>query len=92
MQEMQIQSLGLDDLSEEEISPHSSILAWKKSHGQRRLVDYSPWGHKESDMAEATEHIALFYFKHRYRFSYKINPWKGHEQKWETYKTNITND
>ena len=23
-----------------------------KSHGQRRLVDYSPWGHKESDMTE----------------------------------------
>ena len=23
-------------------------------HGQRSLVDYSPWGHKESDMAEHT--------------------------------------
>ena len=23
-----------------------------KFHGQRRLVDYSPWGHKESDMTE----------------------------------------
>ena len=22
----------------------------KKSHGQRSLVGYSPWGHKESDM------------------------------------------
>ena len=21
-------------------------------HGQRRLLDYSPWGHKESDMTE----------------------------------------
>ena len=28
---------------------HSSILDWK-FHGQRRLVGYSPWGHKESDM------------------------------------------
>ena len=26
----------------------SSILAGK-SHGQRSLVGYSPWGHKESD-------------------------------------------
>ena len=26
-----------------------------ESHGQRSLVGYSPWGHKESDMAEATE-------------------------------------
>ena len=23
-----------------------------KSHGLRSLADYSPWGHKESDMAE----------------------------------------
>ena len=23
-----------------------------KSHGQRSLVGYSPWGHKESDMAK----------------------------------------
>ena len=30
---------------------HSSILAWK-SHGQRSLVGYSPWGHKESDTNE----------------------------------------
>ena len=25
-----------------------------KSHGQRSLVGYSPWGHKEADMTEAT--------------------------------------
>ena len=25
-------------------------------HGQRSQMDYSPWGRKESDMAEATEH------------------------------------
>ena len=25
-----------------------------ESHGQGRLVGYSPWGHKESDMTEAT--------------------------------------
>ena len=24
----------------------------EKSHGQRNLVGYSPWGHKESDMTE----------------------------------------
>ena len=29
------------------MATHSSILAWK-SHGQRRLAGYSPWGHKES--------------------------------------------
>ena len=27
-----------------------------ESHGQRSLAGYSPWGRKESDMAEVTEH------------------------------------
>ena len=27
-----------------------------ESHGQRSLVGYGPWGHKESDMIETTEH------------------------------------
>ena len=27
-----------------------------KCHGQRSLAGYSPWGRKESDMTEATEH------------------------------------
>ena len=33
------------------MSTCSSILAWK-FHGQRILVGYRPWGHRESDMAE----------------------------------------
>ena len=33
------------------MSTHSSILAWK-SHGQKSLVGYSPWGHKELDTTE----------------------------------------
>ena len=45
MQETQVQSLGQEDTLEEEMATHSSILAWK-SHGQRSLVGYSPWGHK----------------------------------------------
>ena len=32
---------------------HSNILSWK-SHGQRSLVGYSPWDHKESDTTERT--------------------------------------
>ena len=48
MQETQVQSLGRDDPLEEEMATHSSILAWE-SHGQRSLVDYRPWGCKESD-------------------------------------------
>ena len=33
------------------MATHSSALAWE-IHGQRSLVSYSPWGHKESDMPE----------------------------------------
>ena len=34
---------------------HSSILAWN-IRWTEELVGYSPWGHKESDMTEATWH------------------------------------
>ena len=30
-----------------------------KSHGQRSLVGYSPWGHKESDMTKQQENNRL---------------------------------
>ena len=40
---MQVQSLGREDLLEEDIATYSSILAWR-IHGQRSLVGYSPWG------------------------------------------------
>ena len=33
------------------MTTHSSILAWE-IHGQRSLVDYSPFGCKESDTTE----------------------------------------
>ena len=45
MQEMWILSLGQVDPLEKEIVTHSSILAWK-SHRQRSLAGYSPWGCK----------------------------------------------
>ena len=37
------------------MTPPSGILAWG-SHGQRNLMGYSPWGRKESDTTEATQH------------------------------------
>ena len=44
---------------EGEMATYSSILAWR-IHGQRRsLVGYSLYGRQESDMTEATWHIAL---------------------------------
>ena len=47
-----VQSLGLDDTLEEGMAT-TPIFLLGESHGQRSLVDYSPWGHKESDMTEA---------------------------------------
>ena len=32
--------------------PSTPVLLPGKSHGQRSLVGYSPWGHKELDMTE----------------------------------------
>ena len=48
-QEMQIRSLVREDPLEEGMATHSSILAWKKPHGQRSLGSYRPRGHKELD-------------------------------------------
>ena len=42
---------GLGKSLEKEMATHSSI-SLGKSHGQRSLVGYSPWGHKESDTTE----------------------------------------
>ena len=44
--ETRVQSLGREDLLEEQMATHSSTLAWK--------IPWGPWGHKESDMTEAT--------------------------------------
>ena len=47
--------LGLEDPLEKEIVTCSGIFAWK-SHGQRRLVGYSPQDCREPVMTVATEH------------------------------------
>ena len=49
MQETQVQSLGQEDLPEEEMQPTPVFLPGK-SHGQRSLAGYSLWGHKEVNM------------------------------------------
>ena len=48
---MQVLSLGWEDSLEKGMATHASILAWEIPW-TRSLVDYSPWGHKESDMTE----------------------------------------
>ena len=49
MQKTWVLSLGQEDPLEKGMATHSSILPGE-SHGQRKLMDYSPWGCKESDM------------------------------------------
>ena len=49
MQETRVQTLGREDPLEKKMETIPVLLPGK-SHGQRSLVGYSPWGHKESDM------------------------------------------
>ena len=56
MQETRVWSLGLEDPWRTEWLPTPVFLPGK-SHGQRRLVGYNPWGHKELDMTERLTHF-----------------------------------
>ena len=51
VQETWVLSLSQEDPLEEEMATYSGFLPGKY-HAQRSLKDYSPWGHKESDMTE----------------------------------------
>ena len=57
-QETQVPSLGQEDPLDLGMATHSSILSGK-SHGQRSLVGYSPWGCKELDTAVEKSWIRL---------------------------------
>ena len=61
-QETQVQSLGQEDPLEKEWQPTLVFLPGK-SQGQRSLVGYSPWGHKESDTTDFHFHLAIHYNK-----------------------------
>ena len=53
IQETQVQSLGQEDPWRRAWQPTPVFLPGE-SHGERSLVVYSPWGHKELDMTEVT--------------------------------------
>ena len=55
MQETQARSLGWEDPLEEEMSTHSSILAWRIPWTEEP-GGYSPWGGKELDTIEPLNH------------------------------------
>ena len=52
LQETQVQSLGQKDPLEKAMATHSSILPWRIPRTDRRLADYSPWDHKESNTTD----------------------------------------
>ena len=54
MQEMWVQSLGLEDPLEEGMATHSRILAWRIPGTGEPGGLLSIWGHTESDTTEAT--------------------------------------
>ena len=58
MQEKQVQFLDQKDSLEKRMATHSSILAGE-FHGQRNLMGYSPWSHKESGTTDQLR-ISLF--------------------------------
>ena len=49
---MWFRSLDWDDPLEQEVSTHSSILAWKIPGTEEPGGLHSPWGRKESDVTE----------------------------------------
>ena len=64
-QEMWVRSLVWEDPWRRKWQPTPVFLP-EKSHGQRSLVSYSPWGCKESDTTE---------WAHRQRYQLTIGKW-----------------
>ena len=52
MWETWIRSLGQEDPLKKGMATHSNIFGLENPIGQRSLVGYSPWGHKELDMTQ----------------------------------------
>ena len=55
---MRVRSMSLEDPLEEEMAIHAStpVSLPGESYGQRSLAGCGPWGHKELDLTEVTEH------------------------------------
>ena len=65
IQEMQIQSLGQED-PQRRAWQSAPVLLPGEVHGQRSLVGYSPWDHKEPDTTERlTLSLLLPLYKYR---------------------------
>ena len=51
------------------------VFLLEKSHGQRSLVGYSPWGHKESDMTEYIPHTHTHTHTHNFSVTPSLGFW-----------------
>ena len=60
MQETGVQSLGWEISWRRDWLP-TPVLLTAEFHGQRRLVSYSPWGYKESDITKQLTHMHSVY-------------------------------
>ena len=58
-EETQVRSLDQEDPLEKEMATHCSVLAGK-SHGQKSLAGYSPWGRKELDTTERPNNNRMY--------------------------------
>ena len=69
MQETQVRSLGWEDPWRRKWQLTPGFLPGE-SHGQRSLVGYSPWAHKESDMTNTFDlnYWLVFLFMFQLRF------------------------
>ena len=56
---MKVRFQHQEDPLEEGMVTQSSILAWRTPWTEEPGGLYSPWGHKESDTTEATQHTRM---------------------------------
>ena len=85
MQEMQVQSLGQEDLLEEGMATHCSIPTWRTSVsclGQTSLAGYSPWGHKRVTHNLATRQQQLHPWFYRLKLSSKLREMPQSHDRW----------
>ena len=54
------------------------VLLPGEFHGQRSLAGYSPWGRKESDNTEVTEHVIMYLLSIDFNFNGTMSEWTMH--------------
>ena len=56
-----VQSLGWEDPLEKGMAYPPRYSCLENPHGQRSLVGYSPWGHKESDPTQCSTFLFVYF-------------------------------